>query len=113
VKPEHFTEEAIRGQEVNDLVARTRCAELPGAIGRAVEVKVRLKDGRELAAATDTWKGDPLKDPLTPDEIVAKYWEQVAFSKTFGKRKAARALDTIRNLEQVDDVGRLVKLVTA
>jgi len=113
VKPRHFTEEAIRDPHVNALIKKIRCAELPGAGRRGTEVRVKMKDGRELSEFTDIWKGDPLSNPLSRDEIIAKFWDQVHFSQTISKKNAEKLLRHIEKLEDVDNVNRIVELLGA
>ena len=79
----------------------------------AAEVSVKLKDGREFSARVKAPKGNPLFRPLTTDEIVEKFRNNVSFSKTISERKAEKALDMINHLEEVTDTGELVKLLVA
>jgi 2-methylcitrate dehydratase PrpD len=111
VKLQHFTEEAIGDPQVNDLIRRIRCEELPGAGRRGNEVRVKMKDGRELTEFTDRWKGDPLTNPLSKEEIIAKFWDQVDFSQTLSRKKAEELLKRVEGLEELDNVRRLTELL--
>jgi len=111
VQPEHYTEEAIKDLQLNALISKTRCVELPNAGRRSVEVVVKMKDGRVFSEYTDAWKGDPLKDPLFKEEIINKFWRQVDFSQTVSSDKAARLLDLIERIETLDNVKKMTELL--
>lgn len=78
----------------------------------ATILKVRMTDGRELTAQIDgaTVRSD---NPLFKDEIKEKFMANVAFSKTISEEKAQKALTLLENLEEIDDVTRIVKLLVA
>ena len=76
-----------------------------------MEVVVKMKDGREFSEYTDTWKGDPLKDPLSKEEIVEKFWKQVDFSQSISRGKAEKLLDLIVRLEELDNVKKITELL--
>jgi 2-methylcitrate dehydratase PrpD len=112
VQLEHYTEKAIRDPHLNALINKTKCVELPGAGRRSVEVIVEMKDGRVFSERADIWKGDPLSDPLTKDEIIAKFWRQVDFSQTVSKDKAEKILDIVEKLEKLDNVKYITELLS-
>lgn len=115
VRLEAFRPEALTDTEVRRLVSSTRLVtdpELDGLFpnGRAARVRLELSDGRVLETTRRTRKGDP-DDPLTDDEMQAKYDELVAPS--IGA-DAARALsDRIWDLEGVTSLRDLLPLGAA
>lgn len=114
-KPEHFSEESIRDPQVNAVISKIKLAKLPGQqtgprLLRA-ELKVKMKDGRELSEFTDTPKGDPLSNPMSKDEIVAKFRANVDFSKTVTKVNAERLLDLLEKLEELDSINKMIELL--
>jgi len=111
VQPEHYAEKAIKDPQLNALINKTKCVELPNAGRRSVEVVVKMKDGREFCEYTDTWKGDPLKTPLSKEEIVNKFWKQVDFSQTIRRDKAGKLLELIDKFETLDDVRKVTELL--
>ena len=113
VKLEHFTEQFIRDSKVIDLTKKVNLlATIPSdKMLDASEVRVRLKDGRELAAHVDATKGDPIKKPLTKVEIEEKFRANVAFSKTISKENAETVLDMLNHLEEIDDISKVVQLL--
>ncbi len=70
-----------------------------------------MKDGRELSEFTDAPKGDTFRNPMSRDEIIAKYFANVEFSKTITTDKARQLLDLLENLEEVDNVRRVAELL--
>ena len=107
----NFTEEAIHDPEVNRLTGITNLVEAPeGLKTMGIEVKVRMKDGREFSEV-----GAPRRDwvqkPTPKEEILAKFWHQVEFSRTVSKKNAEKLLALLNGLEQVDNVSRIVELM--
>jgi 2-methylcitrate dehydratase PrpD len=113
VKLEHFTEPFIRDSKVFDLTKKVNLvAAIPSEkMLDTAEVKVRMKDGRELHAHVDAVKGDPIKKPLTKVEIEEKFRANVAFSKTVSKGNAEAVLDMLNHLEEIDDITKVVQLL--
>jgi len=111
-KPEHFSETAIRNPQVNDLISKIRIAELPGErMLSATKLEVRMKDGRQFSEFTDTPKGDPIRNPMSKDEIRDKFRANVEFSQTVSRDNAENALNLLGNLEGLDSVQKIVKLL--
>jgi 2-methylcitrate dehydratase PrpD len=113
VKPEHFSEASIRDPQVNALIAKTRLTELPEKDTYAAEVKVRMSDGREFSESTDAPKDDPIRAPMSKEEIIGKFRANVDFSQTVTKSNAKELLNRLENLEDIHDVKTLVRLLVA
>jgi 2-methylcitrate dehydratase PrpD len=113
-KPEHLTEEKIRDPEVGALARKVNITgNLPAEMIEAADVTVLMKDGRSLHAHEEVARGNPLKKPLGKDEIVAKFRDNVAFSKTISRGNGEKILDALDNLEQVKDINTVIRLLTA
>jgi 2-methylcitrate dehydratase PrpD len=110
VKQQHFTEQAISEVKVNQLISKIKLAVLPATARPGFEVKVKMRDGRELIGFASTGKGDPLESPMSDNEIIAKYRAQVEFSGTFNEKSAEKLLNLIKTLESVANVKSLVDL---
>ena len=80
----------------------------------AMELIVKMKGGKEFATAYQypMMRGYPDR-PLSHEELIEKYWNNLNFCGKIAKNKAEKALDMIENLEKVDHVRDLVKLLTA
>jgi 2-methylcitrate dehydratase PrpD len=114
VKVEHLTEPFIRDPAVGALARKvTVTGNTPPDQIEASTVNVRLKDGRELTAHEDCARGNAMKKPLTRDDIIAKFHDNVSFSKTISKSAAEKALDMLQHIEEVKDITALIKLLVA
>jgi 2-methylcitrate dehydratase PrpD len=112
-RPEHYTEEYIRDPQVGALARKCQVISTMTPADRvdAAEVRVKLKDGSEFSARVNAPKGNPLFYPLTTNEILEKFRNNVAFSNTVPKQNAEKALDMINRLEKVQDTSELVALL--
>jgi 2-methylcitrate dehydratase PrpD len=113
VRPEHFTEKAIRSPRVADFIRKIRLTPTQDVEFEKARVTVTLKDGRKLTESCVNVKGDPLTNPMTHEDIIAKFWVNVDFSGKIGKNKAEELLDKLLNLEKLGNVRELVPLLTA
>jgi 2-methylcitrate dehydratase PrpD len=114
IKLEHLTEKMIRDPEIAELAGKI---DITGTIPpdkiETASLIIKTKDGREFSAYEDFAKGNPVEKPLSKQEIEAKFRDNVAFSKTISKRNAEKILDLLNNLEEVDDISRMVELLVA
>jgi 2-methylcitrate dehydratase PrpD len=111
VKPEHFSEESIRDPQISALIKKIKIAELPGAPSQSARLKIKMKDGREFSESNNSPKGDPVTNPMTKDEIIAKYMANVDFSRTVTRDNARKLLELLENLEELDSVNKIVALL--
>jgi hypothetical protein len=70
-----------------------------------------MKDGRQFSEFTDSPKGNSVNNPISKDEIIAKFWANVEFSQTVTRKNADRLLKLLGNLEELDQVDRIIKLL--
>ena len=114
VKPEHFTEEAIHDPQINEYIRKIKVlAELPEGKKPSTRLKATMKDGKEIIESSDYAKGDRLENPMSKDEIIAKFWTNVEFSKTFNSENAGKILALLNNLEELDSVKKIVQLLVS
>jgi 2-methylcitrate dehydratase PrpD len=112
VRPEHFTEETIRDPQINDFIKKVKLsADMSGQMG--ARVKVTLKDGREFTEEMAVAKGDQLRNPVSREEIIAKFWVNVDYSRTIARKNAEKLLALLENIEELDSVNRIVQLLVA
>ena len=110
VRVEHFTKEFIHDPKVFNLAKRVNfTAELPPDRPQAASVSVKMKSGKKFAAYVDVAKGDPVRNPLTKEEIREKFRTNTAFSKRVAKENTEKALDMLEKLEEVDDLAAIVQ----
>jgi 2-methylcitrate dehydratase PrpD len=109
VKPEHFSVESMRDPQISTLVDKVRLVGLTGEPMRNAKFQVKMKDGRELSESTDTPKGDPLTNPMSKGEIIAKFRANIDFSQTVTNDNAEKVLGLLDNLGELDNVNRIVE----
>jgi 2-methylcitrate dehydratase PrpD len=113
VRPEHFTEKAIRNPAVAEFIKKIKLTAAEDVPFERARVTVTLKNGRELTESVLNVKGDPLTSPMTPEEITDKFWLNVDFAQKIRKKKAGEILDKLLNLEKLDSVRKLISLMVA
>ncbi len=111
VRPEHFTEKAIRNPQIMDFIRKIKLTAVEDIPFEKARVTVALKDGRKLSGTVLNVKGDPLANPMSPDDIIAKFWLNVDFTQKISRKKAEELLDRLLNLEKLDNVRRLIPLM--
>ena len=111
VKPEHFTEKAIRNPQVAEFIKKIKLMAVKDVEFEKARVTVTLKDGRKFTESVTKVKGDPLDNPMTHEDIIAKFWMNVEFSKKISKKKATQLLEMLLNLEKVESVRKLIPLM--
>jgi 2-methylcitrate dehydratase PrpD len=111
-RPEHFTETAIRDPLITDFIHKIKMAELTEGSMESARIKVMLKDGREYDEYTPVAKGDP-RNPISRQELLAKYYMNVDYSRTISRENAAKALNMIEDLENLDSIRKLTELLVA
>lgn len=114
VKPEHFTEKAIRDNHINTFMDKIKLIaddDLP--FERGARLELFLKDGRKLTESTEIARGDPIHNPMSKEDIIAKFWTNIEFSQIISKDKASELLSTVENLEELDSVRKLIPLLVA
>jgi 2-methylcitrate dehydratase PrpD len=113
VKPEHFTEKAIRSPAIADFIKKIELTAVNDVEFEKARMTVALKDGRQLTETVTKVKGDPLTNPMTPDDIIAKFWVNVDFTRMLSRKKAGDLLDKLLHLEKVENVRELIPLLVA
>ena len=110
--PEHFTEEAIRDPAITDFLKKVTMAELTQGNMESGRVKVIMKDGREFDEFTEIASGDP-QNPISREELLAKFWTNIDFSRTVSRENAEKVVKMVENLENLDSVRKLADLLIA
>jgi 2-methylcitrate dehydratase PrpD len=105
----NFTENAITDPRVNALTAKTRLVERPEGI-MGVQVQVMMQGG-QVFSESKTANREWVTKPWPKDQILAKFWHQVDFSKTIRRDNAEKLLGQIENLDRVEKLDPLIKLM--
>jgi 2-methylcitrate dehydratase PrpD len=107
---QNFTEEAIRDPRIKSVVEKTKMVERPEGAELGIQVDLRLTNGRQLSeyrAEARDWA-----TKATPQEqIITKFRQQVAFSKTISRKKAESVLELLQALERLENVEQLLKFM--
>jgi len=110
---EHYTDEFVRDPRIIELTRKVRIVPITLPEEWGAEVKIRMNNGREFSARSacargvTRWGGKP----ATRDEIKEKFWVNVDFCKTLSTSKVKEALTMLENLEEVNDVSEIIKLL--
>lgn len=110
VRPKHFTEQAIRDPKTGELAKSIEIVNLPAGKSGFV-LTVRTKDGEEYSAESVVPRGDIAENPLTRDELMAKFWDNVEFGAKHRRSDAETLLGLLENLEGLDSIGEVTRLL--
>jgi aconitate decarboxylase len=113
VKPEHMTEQAIHNPEIAEFIKKIKLSAVDDIAFEKARLTVTLKDGRKLTETVTKVKGDPLANPMTHEDIMAKFWMNVEFSGKISRKKATELLGMIHDLEKLDSVRKMIPLLVA
>jgi len=104
----------IRDPRIINIANKITIEELTSADkqARGAFLKVKLKDGTEYTSEASFAKADPVLDPLSNEEVKQKFINNVAFSQTISEVNAERILNLVENLEEVEKISDLIKLMT-
>lgn len=83
----------------------------PEGVGPVI-VEVRTKDGRIHSERVDYFRGHHTKSPLSLDELADKFRRNAAYAvKPVPAKNVEQAIEMLCNLEQVDDLSSIVRLL--
>jgi len=109
-----FTDAVVNRPDVRRMIERIEFGVHPEAEAAGYEkmttiIEIELTDGRRIAGRADFGKGSPA-NPMTDDELAAKFRECAAWGKLPGK-SADKVVDKVFNLEKLKKVRELTKLL--
>jgi 2-methylcitrate dehydratase PrpD len=105
-----FTDEKVNQPIVQEALGKVQviCDETIPEPGRYCPVTVELKNGARHSYTAKIAKGDP-RNPMTEDEVVEKFRSNA--SLVISTKQADELAATVRNLEGVDDMKKVVSLL--
>ena len=111
-RQEHYAPAALRSADIAALLDKLELAPLPAG-QRGVETEISLADGRQLQAAHTgvTWR-HPQRLPSTEQDVLNKFYQQVAFSKAIPANAADEIVQRVMALETEADMGGLAALLS-
>ena len=96
---EHLAENVLCDPKVVELSKLVKLGNEPTLTStQCAGILVRMKNGKVYTAFTDVARGDPIVHPLSKEELLEKFWNNIAFSKTITTKKAENALKYARKL---------------
>lgn len=113
VKLDHFTEEAVQDPAIIEMCGRVRHAPTTQKDGK-LELIVKLKNGKQYSTVYRfaQMRGYPER-ALSREDLLVKYWNNINFCGKIPRKNAEKALDMIDNLEKMDKISELLKLLVA
>jgi 2-methylcitrate dehydratase PrpD len=111
-KNKDYTEEAIRDPRIQTVISNMTLADLDKPIG--FEIEVKLKNGRTITEYYESHVGrapgesGPLL--LSRDVMIGRFMDQIEFSQLVSKKDAEEIVRLVENLEEVDNVAKIVEL---
>jgi 2-methylcitrate dehydratase PrpD len=106
-KNENFTEEKIRDPKLQALIQKVKLDNLDKAEG--IELQVKMKDGRIFSEYVARALGEPYR-PMSRDDLIAKFMEQIEFSKLVNNQHAKKLVKLLERLEEVNDISEITSL---
>jgi 2-methylcitrate dehydratase PrpD len=108
-----FTDAVVNRADVQEMIRRIHFAADPEAEKSGYDkmttlIRVRLKDGRTISGRADFAKGSPA-DPMSYSEVADKFRDCAAFAE-WSREKSELIVDSVRKLEDIDDVRTLSAL---
>jgi 2-methylcitrate dehydratase len=111
--PEQFKHDQWKDPKVLDLMSRIKVTMDPELEkvypnGRPADLEVTTKDGKTYRKRVDFPKGDE-KNPMTDEEVQAKFKKLAG--PLMSEWRMQRIIDTVNNIEDVDDIHKLMELL--
>jgi 2-methylcitrate dehydratase len=115
VTPQQFKDERIRDPKLHPLMDTIKAVgndefEALFPEKQPSRVTLKTKSGQQYSERVDVPKGD-YRDPMTVDEIKVKF--DALGAGAFSQPQCDAMRDAIMNIEQMDDVGELMKLTVS
>ena len=107
-----FTDEGLQDPEVLAMAQKVRFQPLPPEENHPVPaIEIHTRDGRRLYERVKSIPGDP-NNPASQDLLETKFRDCVSFSASpVSPGNADRVIEMVNNLEDVRDVGEIVRLL--
>lgn len=112
VRPEYMNLEAMQDPDLNRLIAKISIdPSLSPDEYQTAEADIVMDDGVSYHARCDAPKGDIYRNPMSQDEIMDKFYKNIAFSGSLSVKEADGIVEMIGRLEELDDINQLIELV--
>ena len=112
VRPEHFRTEIISDPLMTELVNKIELSPWPDQLSKETKINVILKDNKEYnLICKNRNKGDFINNPLSHEEFLAKYLNNVEYSQKISREKGEKIYAILDKLESLDRIDELIKLL--
>jgi 2-methylcitrate dehydratase PrpD len=110
---EHFLEDAVRASEIKRLTDKINLLELenPYTFELGASLTVNFADGREIISTVDYPAGEPELYPATKNDLIEKFYKNIAFSEAITVQTADKILALLENIENLENVSELTNLL--
>lgn len=111
VRPEHLTPEHLASAALAELLPKISIeGSLPPEERLTAEVTVELRDGTVLHERVDAPRGDYVTAPLPYEDVVEKFYANVAFGGVLSRSAADGIRSAVESLESLPDLRPLINL---
>lgn len=111
VKPQHFTGEAILDPRIREFIKKITLKQADEVPFEGAKVTIKMRDGNSFTERVDVAKGNPIHNPISREELLDKFWNNVEFGGKVSREKATKALSLLEKLERLDDVRKVIPLL--
>ena len=110
-----FTIESIKDPVVLEIAQKIVPRITPELTSRGVEpaiVEIKTKDGNRYTRREDYRKGSP-QNPMTTEDIINKFRDCAKYGrKQMPKQNIEKVIELVNNLEEVDNIGEIIRLIS-
>jgi len=103
----HFTEAYVKDEAVMELIRKIN-VKIDEKAGSGARLEIRRIDGNMIVKDAKIMRGHH-SNPLSPEEILGKYVENIAFAQRVEQGKAIQ--EQVMDLEKLNDIRSLVNLL--
>jgi 2-methylcitrate dehydratase len=110
VGPDQFSDEKLRDPRVRELIDKVSVEQYPKLEGFSSPgiVEITTKEGGKYDCEVLLPKGHPM-NPMTDADVEEKFRSMAG--KFMGEKQMRQIIDTVYNLEKLDDIGKLLKML--
>lgn len=113
VRAEFFTPEMMTEDRLGKMLEKVNLIpdQPAGTSSFKVDSEIKLVDGTTLEHHTTYPLGDYYRSRMTDEQFFGKYYANIEFGKRVSKKNADAMVTMINNLENLDDVAKLMDLI--
>lgn len=109
---ENYTDKAINDPAIVELTNKIKINTDAAGKRMSCRIRVIMLDNKEFSAFVEVPRGDYNSNPITKDEIIAKFKASVAFSRAISADNVSKAIEMLDRLEKLDNLNELIGVLT-